>query len=125
MRLVKKPRMVDKSGQLTMMRRANGEFFTLMLKGRAHLALWPSPQSAFYYKARNPELLVFSPALLASPFGQKSLAALQREDMGLWMLTDTGRAHLGDGRKISWEEIRHCLPASSLSNKEQPRLIAW
>jgi len=81
MRLVKNPRKVDQLGQLTMMRRANGEFFTLIVKGRAHLALWPSTQSAFYYKARNPELLVFSPALLASPFGQKSLAALQNEDI--------------------------------------------
>ena len=113
MRLVKNPRKSDQLGQLTMMRRANGELFTLMLKGRAHLALWPNPQSASYYKARNPELLVFSPALLVSPYGRKSLAALQSEGVGLWMLPDTGRAHLDDGRKISWEEIRHCLPASS------------
>jgi hypothetical protein len=94
--------------QLTMMRRANGELFTLMLKGRAHLALWPSPQSALHYKARNPELLVFSPASVASPFGQKNIAALQRESMGLFLLTDTGRARLGDGRQISWEEIKSC-----------------
>jgi len=121
MRLVKNPRKVDQLGQLTLMRRANGEFFTLIVKGQAHLALWPSTQSAFYYKARNPELLVFSPALLASPFGQKSLAALQREDIGLFMLTDTGRAQLGDGRKISWEEIRHCLPAPSLASVSHKR----
>src|ERR1044071_271848 len=125
MRLVKNPRKVDKLNQLTMMRRANGELFTLTLKGRAHLALWPSPQSAFHYKARNPELLIFSPALVASPFGHKSLAALRREDMGLFLLTDTGRAHLGDGRTIRWEEIRHCLPASSLSNKEQTQPVVW
>jgi hypothetical protein len=101
-------RKVDQSDQLTMMRRANGEPFTLMLKGRAHLALWRSLQSARYYKARNPELLVFSPAPVASPFGQKSLDALQSEDVGLFLLTDTGRARLGDGRRISWEEIKSC-----------------
>src|SRR6185369_4320998 len=104
---------LDRLTRLTMMRRANGELFTLTLKGRAHLALWPSPQSAFHYKARNPELLIFSPALVASPFGQKSLTALQSEDIGVFLLTDTGRAHLGDGRKISWEEIKNCFPASS------------
>src|SRR5437868_413031 len=111
---VENPPKVDQLDRLTMMRRANGELFTLTLKGRTHLALWPSPQRAFYYKARNPELLVFSPALVASPFGQKRLAALQREDMGLFLLTDTGRAHLSDGCKISWEEIKNGFPASSL-----------
>lgn len=125
MLLVKNPRKVDKLSQLTVMMRANGDLFTLLLKGRAHLALWPSTQSAFHYKARNPELLVFSPTLVASPFGQESLATLRREDLGLYLLTNTERAHLGDGRKISWEEIRTCLPASSLSNKEQTGLIAW
>jgi hypothetical protein len=109
-------RKVGPLDQLTMMRRANGELFTLMLKGRAHLALWRSLQSALYYKARNPELLVFSPALVASPFGQKSLTALQREDVGLFLLTDTGRARLGDGRQISWHEIKDHLPASSLAS---------
>jgi len=102
--------------QLTLMRRANGELFTLMLKGRAHLALWPSPQSASYYKTRNPQLLVFSPALVASASGQKSLAALQREDMGWFLLTDTGSAHLSNGRKMNWEEIKSLLPASSLAS---------
>lgn len=107
--------------QLTLMRRANGECFTLMLKGRAHLALWPSPQSAAYYKARNPELLVFSPALLASAAGRKNLATLQSEDMGLFLLTDRGRAHLGDGRKLNWEEIKSLLPASSLASPPATR----
>jgi hypothetical protein len=107
---------VNQVDQLIMMRRANGELFTLMLKGRVHLALWRSLQSAVYYKARNPELLVFSPASAASPFGQKSLAALQRADAGLFLLTGTGRARLGDGRQISWQEIKDHLPASSLAS---------
>lgn len=91
--------------QLAIMRRANGELFTLSLKGREHLALWPGWLSAVHYKARNPELLVFLPALVASPFGQKSLAPLQREGMGLFMLADTGDAHFRDGHRISWEEF--------------------
>lgn len=69
--------------QLSIMRRANGELFTLTLKRRKHLALWPGLKIAIHYKTRNPELLVFSPALVASAFGRKSLATLQKENVGL------------------------------------------
>ncbi|HEX5733630.1 MAG TPA: hypothetical protein VF131_12415 [Blastocatellia bacterium] len=102
--------------QLSIMRRANGELFTLTLKGRKHLALWPSLQSAIHYKTRNPELLVFSPASVASAFGQKSLALLQKENLGLFLLTDTGDAHFRDGRKIIWKELENIFPVSSLAS---------
>ena len=102
--------------QLSIMRRANGELFTLTLKRRKHLALWPSLKIAIHYKTRNPELLVFSPASVASAFGRKSLALLQKENVGLFLLTDTGDAHFRDGRKISWEELENILPASSLAS---------
>jgi hypothetical protein len=100
--------------QLSIMRRANGQLFTLTLEGREHIAFWPSLQSATHYKTRNPQLLVFSPAAAASAFGQKSLAPLQKEDMGLFLLNDTGDAHFRDGRKISWKELENNLPASPL-----------
>ena len=102
--------------QLSIMRRANGELFTLTRKGRKHLALWPSLKAAIHYKTRNPELLVFSPASVASAFGRKSLAALQKENVGLFLLTGTGDAHFRDGRKISWKELENILPASSLAS---------
>ena len=102
--------------QLSIMRRANGELFTLTLKGRKHLALWPSLQSAVHYKTRNPELLVFTPASAASAFGRKSLALLQKENLGLFLLTDTGDAHFRDGRKISWKELENIFPVSSLAS---------
>lgn len=104
--------------QLSIMRRANGELFTLTLKGREHLALWPSLQCAIHYKARNPELLVFSPASVASAFGRRSLAPLQKESMGLFLLADTGDAHFRDGRRISWKELEDSLPASSLASTD-------
>ena len=100
--------------QLVIMRRANGELFTLSLKGQEHLALWPSWQSALHYKARNPELLVFVPASVASAVGQKRLAPSQEEGMGLFLLTDTGDAHFRDGRKISWEELENRFHALSI-----------
>jgi hypothetical protein len=100
--------------QLSIMRRANGELFTLTLKGREHVALWPSLKSAFHYKYRNPELLVFSPASVESSFGQKSLAPLQRRDIGLFLLKDTYDAQFRGGRKISWKELERRLPASQL-----------
>jgi hypothetical protein len=104
--------------QLSIMRRANGELFTLTLKGREHLALWPSLESAIHYKTRNPQLLVFLPALVASAFGQKSVALLQKENLGLFLLNDTGDAHFRDGSKISWKELESILPASSLASTD-------
>jgi hypothetical protein len=102
---------VDKIEPLTMMRRADGRPFTLKVKGQEHLALWSSLQSAVRYKKRNPQLLIFIPASTASPFGQKSLIALRKENLGLFLLVDAGGAHLSDGRKITWEELDTRMPA--------------
>ncbi len=103
----------SKMDPLTIMRRADGKLFTLTIKGKPHLALWPSLQSAMRYKKRNPELLIFIPASVASPFGQKSLIPLRKENTGLFLLMDAGSAHFRDGHKISWEELETCMPASS------------
>jgi hypothetical protein len=97
---------------LTIMRRADGKLFTLTIKGKEHLALWPSLQSAMRYKKRNPELLIFIPASVASPFGQKSLIALRKDNTGLFLLMDVGSAHFRDGHKIGWEELETSIPAS-------------
>ena len=96
------------------MRRANGELFTVTIKGRPHLALWPSLESAVRYKARNPELLVFIPSAVASPFGQKSLRPLREENVELFLVVDAGGAHLRDGRRLSWEELESRIPAKEL-----------
>lgn len=106
-------RITNGKNQLSIMRRANGELFTLTLKGRKHLALWPSLNSAVHYKTRNPQLLVFSPASVASDFGRRSIALLQREGLGLFLLTDTGDAHFRDGGKVNWKELESHLPDSS------------
>ena len=111
--LSSKPGKVDKMDQLTIMRRANGELFTLTLKGQEYLALWPSLQSATRFKVRNPELLAFVPAMAVSTFGQNILAHLQKEKMGLFLLADTSDAHFRDGRKITWKELENILPALS------------
>lgn len=100
--------------QLSIMRRANGELFTLTIKGHEYLAVWPSLQSAMRYKTRNRELLVFLPASVASPFGQKSVELLRKANLGLFLLIDDGHARFRDGRKISWEELDTNLSASAL-----------
>lgn len=100
--------------QLSIMRRANGELFTLTIKGHEYLAVWSSTQSAIRYKTRNRELLVFLPASVASPFGQKSLGLLRKANLGLFLLMDDGHARLNAGRKISWEELDTNLSASAL-----------
>ena len=101
--------------QFTIMRRANGELFLLLVKGRKHLAVWPSLESALRYKKRNPALLVFIPAAVASPFGRKSLFPLRDENLGLYLLIDAGGAHFSDGHQITWEEIEPSL--ANLSTK--------
>lgn len=104
--------------QFTIMRRANGELFTLTLKGQECLALWPSLESAARFKARNPELLAFVPAWVTGAFGQKRLAPMQKENFGLFLLADTVNAHFRDGRKISWKELENSLSASSSVSTE-------
>jgi hypothetical protein len=101
--------------QFTIMRRANGELFTLDIKGRQHLAVWPNANEALRYKAHNPELLVFVPAVAAGPFGQKSLAPLRRDNIELVLLSDIDGTHLRGGRKMSWQELDCGLSASSPS----------
>jgi hypothetical protein len=98
---------------LTIMRRADGKLFTVKVKGQEHLALWPSLESALHYKKRNPQLLIFIPASVASPFGQKSLIPLRKENMGLFLVIDAGGSHLSDGRKIGWAELENSIPPSS------------
>ena len=110
--------------QFTIMRRANGELFTLMQKGEVYLALWPTLQSAIHYKTRNPQLRVFLPASVTSDFGHKNLAPLQKENMGLYLLADTNDAHFRDGQKISWEELAKRLPASSWVSAQRPEIAA-
>ena len=87
------------------MRRANGELFTLTRKGQEFLAVWGSLESAIQYKVRNPEFLVFVPITVASPFAQKSLVPLKKENIGLFLLADTKEARLRDGREIRWEDM--------------------
>jgi hypothetical protein len=99
--------------QMTIMRRANGELFRLRVKGQEHLAVWPSLESALRYKKRNPALLVFIPAAVASPFGRKSLIRLREENLGLYLLVDGGGAHFSDGHQITWEEVEPSLAAQS------------
>ena len=109
---------------LTIMRRADGKLFTITIKGQEHLALWPSLQSAMRYKKRNPQLLIFIPASVASPFGQKSLIPLRKENLGLFLLMDAGSAHFSDGHKISWEELEISIPASSSGSAYQRKPAA-
>jgi hypothetical protein len=97
---------------VTIMRRADGKLFTVEVKGLEHLALWPSLESAMRYKQRNPQLLIFIPASVTSPFGQKSLIPLRKANLGLFLMMDAGGSHFGDGRPINWEELDNSLPGS-------------
>jgi hypothetical protein len=107
--------------QFTIMRRANGELFTFEIKGRQHLAIWPNPEGALRYKDQNHELLVFVPALAASPFGEKSLAPLRKRNLELVLLTDNDSPRLRGGRTMTWKELDERPDAASPS-KTGPRL---
>src|SRR5688572_21745134 len=97
--------------KLSIMRRANGELFTLKRNGREYLAVWPNLDSAIQYKARNPELLVFVPVMVDNAFVQKRLQSLKKEEFRLFLLADTRVALLKEGRKMKWEEMEQSSPA--------------
>ena len=97
--------------QLALMRRANGDLFTLTLKGKEYLAFWPSLETAINYKARNPELVVFFPISVTQAFGKKNRVAFPAENMGLLLLTENSDSQFGDARKMTWEEVENRIPA--------------
>src|SRR5512138_1945277 len=98
--------------QFTIMRRANGELYMLMQKGEVCLALWPNQKCALRFRVRHPKLRDFIPSLLSSAFAQKKLTPLQKENLKLYLLTDTLNPHFSEGHKITWEELAERLPPS-------------
>jgi hypothetical protein len=108
--------------QCTIMRRANGELYTFMKKGEVYLALWPNPECAIRFRVRHPKLRDFFPSLISSTFARKKLTPLQKENLELFLLTDTLNPHFSEGHKISWEELAKRLPASSWVSANQLEL---
>jgi hypothetical protein len=107
-------RKADQMDQLAIMRRANGELFTVTIKGKKCLAVWPNERRAIQYKARNPALLVFVPALVGGAFAQKALAPFQLERMGLHLFTDNGGGHFHGGHTISWQQVEDNVLGSTV-----------
>lgn len=109
--------------QYTIMRRANGELFTLIEKGQEYLALWPTLASAVRHKKRNPQLRDYLTALVSSKFAQQKLAPLQKEGMGLYLLNDTNDVYFGNGNKISWQDLAKNFSETSWISAYQPERI--
>jgi hypothetical protein len=94
-------------GDIYVARRANGDFFTEVIKGRLQIPVWTSPDAVARYKERNPKLMTYLPVRLSRPLIKKIESGLGPEITSeLFLLSeDAPDAYLNDGRPISLEEI--------------------
>jgi hypothetical protein len=93
--------------ELYVMRRANGDLFTLEAEGERCIPVWPSKEAAVRYKARNRELLVFFPVRLDRSILLRAAAGPQSLALPRFLLLpeDSPDANLYEGRPVAIEEI--------------------
>lgn len=87
-----------------LMRRANGDLFTLAIEGKEYVAVWPDEASAIRYKERNPELLTYLPARIDRRMVERKLRPLMTvRPLRFWLLDrDDPAAEFESGRIIEW-----------------------
>jgi hypothetical protein len=94
-------------GEMFVLRRADGGFFSKELHGKLTLPVWSSEESLARYQERNPTLMTF----MATPLTRSLISKIENEIAGERITgfflpdEDDPNADLGDGRPISLEEI--------------------
>jgi hypothetical protein len=93
--------------ELYVMRRANGDLFTVEAEGERRIPVWPSKEAAARYKARNPDLMVFFPALLDRSILLRAAAKPESAAPPRFLLLpeDSPDANLYEGRLVAVEEV--------------------
>ena len=106
-----------------LMKRANGDLFTLTVGGNEYVAVWPNEFAARRYKARNPELLVYLPARIDRALVERKLGRLLHEQsLRFWLLDENDpAAGFNRGRMVEWPAV---LEAAGYSRDEVLRLTA-
>jgi hypothetical protein len=83
------------------LRRANGEVFTISINGEAHLAVWDSELGIRRSKNLNPDLIVYVPVPLERRLINKHFAGEPIK----FFLVDGTEPDLTSGREISEDEL--------------------
>jgi hypothetical protein len=98
-----------------LMRRANGDVFTLTIAGNEYVAIWPDADSAMRYKERNPELLTYLPARIDRQMVERKLKPLATlRPLRFWLLdADDPAAELDSGRIVEWPALLEAAGYSS------------
>ena len=92
--------------QFYLMRRANGDVFTMEIDGQLRIPVWRSEESAARYKVHNPDLIVYFPVKLGLGLLKKAAKRMGSETPALFLLDDTNPdVDFDDGRMITGEDI--------------------
>jgi hypothetical protein len=104
------------------MKRANGDLFTLTIGGNDYIALWPDELTLMRYKAANPELLVYLPARIDRAMVERKLKPIATErPLRFWLLDEKDpAAEFDSGRIIEWPAV---LEAAGYSQDEISRMV--
>ncbi|HKP12176.1 MAG TPA: hypothetical protein VJZ91_08710, partial [Blastocatellia bacterium] len=96
------------------MRRANGDLFTVEVGGRPVIPVWSSRDAVARYRERNPELLTYVPARLDDALMRRVAGPSgERHATFFLMSEDAPDAKLNRGRVISADDL---LPAGNLTS---------
>ena len=106
-----------------LMRRANGDLFTLSFDDREYIAIWPEETSARRFKSANSALAVYWPVLIDKNVVEKRLRKLPNQDnMKFWLLDDYDVSlDLENGRTAEWPEV---LQAAGYASDETAKQAA-
>ncbi len=83
------------------LRRANGEIFTLQRDGVSYIAVWADERDVRRSKSANPDLMVYVPA----PADERVLRRWLGDRPMRFFLVDSRNPDLRTGREISPEEV--------------------
>lgn len=92
---------------MLVMRRANGDLFTVAIDGQPVIPVWSSRDAAARYRERNPELLTYVPARLDDTLMKRIASRLSGEGHATFLLMseDAPDANLYRGRIVSADDL--------------------
>lgn len=107
------------------MRRANGDWFALDVRGETRVPVFRTLTGAWRVRAKNPELMLFSPA----PIEERALEDLATADGGrparFWLVDeDDPAAILTHGHPLEFEQLAALEGASRLPEAVRGRASA-
>jgi hypothetical protein len=92
---------------MLVMRRANGDLFTVEVNGRPVIPVWSGRDAVARYRERNPELLTYVPARLDDALMRRVAGRPSGEGHATFFLMseDAPDANLSRGRAVSADDL--------------------